>query len=68
MCIYIKEYEGRVIFRLAAFDYFNGEDAFIQKYGSEVSCALKDMYDVMKDMDEWYMDNFDYGCARFEFG
>ena len=68
MIVYITEYDGRVIFRLWCFDYTDGRDAFIKKYGYEVSCAPKDVYDVMKDMDEFYLNNFSDGCIRFEFG
>jgi len=69
MLIYITDnMDGYVTLRIADCDYAFAFGAFIEKYGSEVRCAQKDVYTVMCDIDNWYMDMFNEGCIRFEFG
>lgn len=68
MLIYITDNtDGYVTLKIADCDYAFGFGAFIEKYGSEVRCAQKDVYAVMSDIDGWYMDTFKDGCVRFEF-
>lgn len=68
MLIYITDnLDGYVTLKIADCDYAFGFGAFIEKYGSEIRCAQKDVYAVMCDIDDWYINVFENGCVRFEF-
>ena len=66
MLIYITDnMDGYVTLKIADCDCTFRFGAFIGKYGSKIRCAQKDVYAVMCDIDDWYMDTFKDGCVKF---
>lgn len=47
--------------------YAKAEEMFSNKYGQRPRCFRTDAFTAMKEIDEWYMDNFEEGCVSFQF-
>ena len=69
MTIYIYDNgDGTVTFKFWASEFVATEKAFNDYFEGSPMCNKEDAFDVMKEIDSWYMDNFNEGCVRFEFG
>lgn len=69
MTIYICDNgDGTVTFKFWTSEFVAVEEAFSNYFEGSPMCNKEDAFEVMEEIDRWYMDNFNEGCARFEFG
>lgn len=69
MTIYIYDNgDGTITFKFWTSEFVATEKAFNNYFEGSPMCNKEDVFEVMEEIDSWYMDNFNEGCVRFEFG
>ena len=69
MTIYIYDNgDGTVTFKFWTSDFAAVEEVFNNYFEGSPMCNKEDVFEVMEEIDSWYMDNYNEGCTRFEFG